>query len=279
MLVGDQRLHPEIPAGRPAARPETPTRSAACALPSSLPAAVGWERRDSGRSRDIPGRDRGAAGRTIPRAGAARRPPRRAEAAPAHRRMSLRCPLAHLERHGLYFCRPRRMEPPAAVRLPMQVQARVTEGKGGERGKETPNPPCPAPLPGIHCPPSPEALRHPVGAAAAGKRRSARPGTPPAAAVRRGSGRAPRCSRAGAAAPGRRRAAGAGCGRAALAVAAAGTGTTSRWGRGARHGPRLRGRGALHRPRLLPIRFFFLFSFYLFVTPCYFCFLVARQAQ
>ncbi|XP_027504141.1 uncharacterized protein LOC113949569 [Corapipo altera] len=115
--------------------------------------------------------------------------PGRAAAVPPHRRRSLRCPLVHLERPGLYFCRPRRKEPPATVRLSlsMQVQARVTEGKGGEGGKETPNPPCPAPLPGIHCSPSPEAAWHPVGAAAVGKRRSAPAGPPPAGAPQRGS--------------------------------------------------------------------------------------------
>lgn len=87
---------------------------------------------------------------------------------------------------------PWRKEPRAAVRLslPVQVQARVTEGKGGERGKETPCPPYPAPLPGVRCPPSLGACRHPgaVGAAAAGKGRSAPAGhAPPAAGARRGS--------------------------------------------------------------------------------------------
>lgn len=80
----------------------------------------------------------------------------------------------------VFLARPRRKEPRAAVRLslPIQVQARVTEGKGGERGKETPNPPCPAPLHALSCPPSSGARRHPraVGATAAGKGSSASAG-------------------------------------------------------------------------------------------------------
>lgn len=234
-------------------------------------------------------------GRALPRA-AGIPVARRAELqlVPPHRRRSLRCPPVHLERPGLYFCRPRRKEPRAAVRLglPMQVQARVTEGKGGERGKETPNPPCPVPLPGIRCPPSPGARRQ-LGAAAAGQRRSAPAGHP---AGGRGSRRGCLPEPAG-----RRRALVAakerrgrrGCGQAALPGAAAGSRRRSRRpgdaaaGEGApariaaagppREG---RGRGALRWARLLPINYRarvfppFFFPFFSSSLPVSFAFLL-----
>lgn len=67
--------------------------------------------------------------------------------------------------------RPQRKERRTALRLglPMQVQPRVTDGKGGERGKGTP---CP-----LRSAPTSAARPRPglAGAAAAGERRSARP--------------------------------------------------------------------------------------------------------
>lgn len=169
----------------------------------------------------------------------------------------------------MYFCWPWRKEPPAAVRLslPMQVQARVTEGKEGERGKETPNSPFPAALPGIQCPPSPEAIRHPVGAAAAGKRRSARPGTPPAAAARRGrrapallSGRERRL-RAGGARRERGSGSGAAGGRRWLGLLLLLLPAQELLGKGRPARTAAAGRGALRRPRLRPIHFFFSLPF------------------
>lgn len=119
----------------------------------------------------------------------------------------------------------------------------------------------------MHCPPSPEALRHPVGAAAAGKRRSARPGTPPAAAAQRGlAGGHRRCSpdgSGGSGQEGRGRSVAAGGLRCLRLLLAPGR---SRRPLGKGHPARTAaaGRGALRRPRLLPIHFFFftVFIFY-----------------
>lgn len=286
-----QRGCPETPTPGGAPRP-APMRSASCGAPSPA-RCCRWAGTASERSRGKPGRCSGPDG--------AGGPP--CWGSPGARRAELqlcRCigggasAVLSFTSKGpaCISARPRRKEPRAAVRLslPMQVQARVTEGKGGERGKETPDPPCPAPLLGIRCPSSSGARRHPgaVGAAAAGKGRSALSGHPACSRGAEGlppggGGQAPGVAlRHGAAASARRSAAGPGrpaglrgdCARWGsrwVPAQEAPPGGRGRWGRGARRGPRLRDRGgrdgrcrgALRCARLLPINYRACFPFFL----------------
>lgn len=184
LLPGDTYLRRTLP-GRCRCAPQ----ATELLRPPAL--VAGWERRASGPSSG-PVLGTGRSGQS-PMLGEAGGPPDRAADVPPRRWRKLRCPLVHLEGPGLYFCLQRRKEPRAAVRLSLtrQVQARVTEGKGGERGKKTPNPPCPALFPGTCCPPFSGARRYSgaVGSAAAGKRSSAPDGHPAGCRMAESAGR------------------------------------------------------------------------------------------